>query len=137
MWIERAGSIRAHFTLTPPGRGSESSSRKESRMDSLVIDVEITPKRLDELIRWHGTDESDLPPEHTLKNLARDTVAALKELERSRAEIERLRAAMGRAFWCASAREVHAIVLGALGPPPETAPLVATSDAPAPSWKPS
>ncbi|HUN25542.1 MAG TPA: hypothetical protein VMU67_04480 [Steroidobacteraceae bacterium] len=106
-------------------------------MDSLVVDVEITVKRLDELIRWHGTDESDLPPEHTLKNLSRDTVAALRELERTRAELARLRAAMSRAFWAAGSDELHAIVLGALGPPPEGTAIVAASEPPVINWRPS
>ena len=105
-------------------------------MDTQVVDVEITLKRLDELIRWHGTDEGDLPPEHTLKNLARDTVAALRELQQTRAEVQRLRTAMARAFWAADPRETHAIVLGALGPPDENEPIVG-SQPPAPIWRPS
>ena len=84
-------------------------------MDS-PLNVQITPRRLDELMRWHGTDESDLPPAHTLQNLSRDTIAALVELKQSRDRIERLRAAMGRAFWAADARELHGILLEALGP---------------------
>ncbi len=87
-------------------------------MDSLVIDLEITPQRLGELMRWHGTDESNLPPAHTLQNLSRDTVAALCELQRHRESIEELRAAMGRAFWAADLREVRTALLEALGPPP-------------------
>lgn len=87
-------------------------------MDSPVIDVEITPRRLEELIRWHGTDESNLPPAHTLQNLSRDTVAALRKLERYRDSMEELRAAMGQAFWAANLREVRAVLLEALGPPP-------------------
>jgi hypothetical protein len=90
-------------------------------MDSSVIDVEITPRRLMELIRWHGTDERDLPPPHTLQNLSRDTVAALRKLQRYRESMEQLRAAMGRAFWATDAREVRAILLDALGPPPSEA----------------
>jgi hypothetical protein len=86
-------------------------------MDS-PLDEEVTPRRLEELLRWHGTDENNLPPAHTLQNLARDTVAALGELQRSRERIEALRAAMGRAFWAADARELHAVLLEALGPPP-------------------
>jgi hypothetical protein len=82
-------------------------------------EVEITPKRLDELIRWHGTDESALPPAHTLQHLSRDTVAALEELARDRETIVQLRAAMARAFWAADRRELNAILLDALGPPPE------------------
>jgi hypothetical protein len=74
--------------------------------------------RIDELMRWHGTDESNLPPAATLKNLSRDTVAALRELQEARATIAELRAAMGRAFWASEFREVHAILLRALGPPP-------------------
>ena len=90
-------------------------------MDGSVIDVEITPRRLVELIRWHGTDESNLPPAHTLQNLSRDTVAALGKLQRYRDSMERVRAAMGRAFWATDPREVRAILLDALGPPPSEA----------------
>jgi hypothetical protein len=89
------------------------------RMDSSLIDVELTPRRLMELIRWHGTDESDLPAPHTLQNLSRDTVAALRELQRYRESMEQLRAAMGQAFWATDLRELHAILLEALGPPPQ------------------
>lgn len=88
-------------------------------MEDDLPGVEITPKRLDELIRWHGTDESALPPAHTLQNLSRDTVAALQELAHDRETIARLRAAMARAFWAAERRELNAILLEALGPPPE------------------
>ncbi len=87
-------------------------------MDCPLI-AEITPRRLEELVRWHGTDESNLPPAHTLQNLSRDTVAALIELRRSRERIEQLRIEMGRAFWAEDLRELHAILLRALGPPPE------------------
>jgi hypothetical protein len=90
-------------------------------MDGPLIDVEITPRRLIELIRWHGTDESDLPPAHTLQNLSRDTVAALRELQHHRESMEQLRAALGRAFWATDLREVRAILLEALGPPPAEA----------------
>ncbi len=100
-------------------------------MDS-PLDVEITARRLDELMRWHGTDESNLPPAHTLQNLSRDTVAALKELQRSREGIERLRAAMGRAFWAEDSSELHAILLGALGPPPMAPGDWQVDDAPGP-----
>jgi hypothetical protein len=93
-------------------------------MDSPVIDVEITPARLMELIRWHGTDESDLPPDHTLQNLSRDTVAALRQLQHYRESLEQLRTAMGVAFWATDLREVRAMLLDALGPPPaEPSPL--------------
>jgi hypothetical protein len=91
-------------------------------MDSPVIDLEITPQRLVELIRWHGTDESNLPPEHTLQNLSRDTVAALRKLQHYQDSLEQLRAAMGEAFWAADLREVRAILLDALGPPPAELP---------------
>ncbi len=84
--------------------------------------VEITPRRLEELMRWHGTDESHLPPAHTLQNLSRDTVAALIELWRSRERIEQLRREMGRAFWAEDLSELHAVLLRALGPPPEGPP---------------
>ena len=49
-------------------------------MDSFVGDVALTAERIDELIRWHGTDEGSLPPAHTLAHLGRDTVAAMHEL---------------------------------------------------------
>ena len=91
---------------------------------------QITPGRLEELVRWHGTDESNLPPAHTLRNLSRDTIAALEELRRARERIERLRAAMGRAFWAADARELHTILLEALGPPPGARDDAAVPDHP-------
>lgn len=81
--------------------------------------VQIDDTRLDQLMRWHGTDERNLPPAHTLQNLSRDTVTALAELKEARETIEALRAAMGRAFWATEFREVHAILLAALGPPPD------------------
>jgi hypothetical protein len=74
--------------------------------------------RLDQMRRWHGTDETNLPPAGTLKNLARDTVAAIEELRRARATIAALRAAMGEAFWVTDFRTLHEILLTALGPPP-------------------
>jgi hypothetical protein len=79
----------------------------------------MDPIRLDQLMRWHGTDEHNLPPAHTLQNLSRDTVAALEELRRARETIADLRAAMGRAFWATRFRDVHEILLTALGPPPD------------------
>ena len=79
----------------------------------------IDDSRLDQLMRWHGTDETNLPPAHTLQNLARDTVAALAELQEARATVDSLRAAMGQAFWATEFRDVHAILLAALGPPPD------------------
>jgi hypothetical protein len=82
-------------------------------------ELHIDNNRLDQLMRWHGTDESNLPPAHTLQNLSRDTIAALGQLREARASIEQLRAAMGRAFWATEFREIHAILLEALGPPPE------------------
>lgn len=78
--------------------------------------------RLDQLMRWHGTDERNLPPAHTLQNLARDTVLALSELHHARETIAALRAAMGQAFWATQFRDVHAILLAALGPPPDDTP---------------
>ena len=91
----------------------------------------LTDLRLDQLMRWHGTDETNLPPAHTLQNLSRDTIAALEELRRARANIAGLRAAMGRAFWATDFRELHAILLEALGPPPPE------DDAPGPESPPS
>ena len=79
----------------------------------------VDDTRVDQLMRWHGTDETDLPPAHTLQNLSRDTIAALTELQEARQTIQQLRAAMGRAFWATEFRDVHAILLDALGPPPD------------------
>jgi hypothetical protein len=81
--------------------------------------LQLDDVRLDQMMRWHGTDETHLPPAHTLQNLSRDTIAALAELRQARATIAQLRAAMGRAFWATEFREVHAILLEALGPPPD------------------
>jgi hypothetical protein len=75
-------------------------------------------ERLDQMMRWHGSDETNLPPADTLKNLSRDTVAALAELRDARTRIAELRSAMGRAFWATSFTAVHEILLRALGPPP-------------------
>jgi len=109
-------------------RSGGSAPHEEYRMNSNMDvgatenraqEVEITSKRIEELIRWHGTDESALPPAHTLQNLSRDTVAALRELAREREMTARLRAAMSQAFWAADRRELTAILLEALGPPPE------------------
>ena len=80
--------------------------------------IEITDERLDQLMRWHGTDESNLPPPETLKNLSRDTVAALHQLQDARHAVTRLRAAMSRAFWAKDTREANRILLKALAPPP-------------------
>jgi hypothetical protein len=80
--------------------------------------VHIDDGRLEQLMLWHGTDESNLPPAHTLQNLSRDTIAALDQLREARRTIQMLRAAMGRAFWATDFRELHAILLEALGPPP-------------------
>ena len=85
-------------------------------------DLRIDETRLEQLMLWHGTDESHLPPANTLQNLSRDTLAALGELREARATLEHLRAAMGRAFWATEFREVHAILLDALGPPPDEYP---------------
>jgi hypothetical protein len=87
-------------------------------MDMQVVELDLSPRRLAELIRWHGTDEDNLPPAHTLQNLSRDTVAALRELQHSRERLESLRAALGELFWMEDRREIHARVLSALGPPP-------------------
>jgi len=88
-------------------------------MDTEASNLEITSKRLDELMRWHGKDESALPPAHTLQNLSRDTIAALRQLQQSRLTIECLRTALGRAFWAKSSSELRITLLEALGPPPE------------------
>jgi hypothetical protein len=90
-----------------------------SPMADEALTIRIDDVRLDQLMRWHGTDEVHLPPAHTLQNLSRDTIAALEELKQARETITGLRAAMGRAFWATEFRDVHAILLGALGPPPD------------------
>jgi hypothetical protein len=87
--------------------------------DEHAPSVHVDDTRLDQLMRWHGTDETNLPPAHTLQNLSRDTIAALAELREARQTIQQLRAAMGRAFWATDFRSLHAILLEALGPPPE------------------
>jgi hypothetical protein len=79
----------------------------------------LNDTRIDQLMRWHGTDETNLPPADTLLHLSRDTLAALQELRAARAQIASLRAAMGRAFWATDFRRVHGILLEALGPPPD------------------
>jgi hypothetical protein len=84
--------------------------------------IRIDDVRLDQLVRWHGKDEVSLPPAHTLQNLSRDTIAALEELKQARETLAGLRAAMGRAFWATEFRDVHAILLAALGPPPDDLP---------------
>jgi hypothetical protein len=84
--------------------------------------LHIDNERLDQLMRWHGTDEANLPPAHTLQNLSRDTIAALHQLKEARQTIEELRAAMGQAFWATDFRVLHAILLEALGPPPGERP---------------
>jgi hypothetical protein len=91
-------------------------------MFSASPDEPLDDTRLDHMMRWHGTDETNLPPADTLKNLSRDTVAALAELRAARAQIAGLRAAMGEAFWATTFRSVHEILLTALGPPPEDPP---------------
>ena len=95
-----------------PQRLSVTSAPKPVRLGAL------NDTRIDQLMRWHGTDESNLPPADTLRYLSRDTLAALHELREARATITALRAAMGRAFWATEFRQVHAILLQALGPPP-------------------
>lgn len=84
--------------------------------------LHIDNQRLDQLMRWHGTDENNLPPAHTLQNLSRDTIAALIQLKEARETIEQLRAAMGQAFWATDFRVLHALLLEALGPPPDHDP---------------
>jgi hypothetical protein len=107
-------------------------------MDMQVLNVDLSPRRLDELARWHGTDESNLPPPHTLQNLSRDTVAALHELAQCRERLQQLRAALGRVFWAENLRELHQLVLAAVGPPPpeETAELQAADLSDSPSADP-
>jgi hypothetical protein len=81
------------------------------RVNMQVVDSNLSDERLDQLIRWHGTDESNLPHPDTLKHLARDTVAAIRELASAREKILELRSAMGRAFCAPDMRRVHEILL--------------------------
>jgi len=98
-------------------------------MDMQVVDVEISARRLEELIRWHGTDETNLPPAHTLENLSRDTVAALRALQQLRDSVQELRTTMSRAFWAEDLRQVRTILLRGLGPPPGLALEAETDEA--------
>ena len=68
------------LTLGPMATDEHTSGRAFAR--------DIDDNRLDQLMRWHGTDESNLPPAHTLQNLSRDTLAALAELREARGTIE-------------------------------------------------
>ena len=104
------------LTLGPMAASEHTAQRAPERV------FRIDEHRLEQLMLWHGTDESNLPPAHTLQNLSRDTLAALAELREARETIGQLRAAMGRAFWATEFRELHAILLEALGPPPEGDP---------------
>jgi hypothetical protein len=104
------------LTLGPMATDEHTAQRAPARAMS------IDDERLDQLMRWHGTDESNLPPAHTLQNLSRDTIAALAELQDTRETVRQLRAAMGRAFWATEFRDLHAILLEALGPPPDEDP---------------
>ena len=104
---------QAGLTLGPMGTDEHTTGRAQAP------DLRIDDERLGQLMRWHGTDETDLPPARTLQNLSRDTIAALSQLREARATIEHLRAAMGQAFWATEFRDIHAILLEALGPPPE------------------
>ncbi|HTY49464.1 MAG TPA: hypothetical protein VMB48_07220 [Steroidobacteraceae bacterium] len=95
----------------------------------------LSAQRLHELMRWHGTDERDLPPAHTLANLSRDTIAALAELVAARRRITELRAALAEVFWAGNVA-AQEIALRALGPPPDPpAPAQPLPDAVA--WEPS
>jgi hypothetical protein len=105
----------------------ERSSAASGLDDPAALEAPVAPTGLDDLrlehmMRWHGTDETHLPPADTLKNLSRDTIAALHELRAARATIGELRAAMGRAFWATDFRTLHDILLRALGPPPNERP---------------
>jgi hypothetical protein len=107
---------QAGLTLGPVATDEHTARRAPA--PALRIDDE----RIGQLMLWHGTDETHLPPAHTLQNLSRDTIAALTELREARETIGQLRAAMGRAFWATEFRDLHAILLEALGPPPDEPP---------------
>ena len=95
----------------------------------------LSAQRLHELTRWHGTDEGNLPPAHTLANLSRDTIAALAELIAARRQVAELRAALAEVFWAGNVA-AQEIALRALGPPPE-APVSVLQLPDAVEWKPS
>lgn len=97
--------------------------------------MQLTSQRLQELMRWHGKDEGNLPAAETLVNLSRDTVAALVQLQQARVQIAGLRAALSQSFWSCESSAVRAAVLTALGPPP---PPVGDAQVapPPPRWAP-
>jgi len=81
--------------------------------------VQLSAQRVWELMLWHGQDESNLPPAETLRNLSRDTVAALGQLQQMRSQMDALRASLSQVFWICDSSEVRRALLGALGAPPE------------------
>jgi hypothetical protein len=98
-------------------------------------EVQLSAQRLQELMLWHGKDEGNLPPAATLVNLSRDTIAALGQLQRWRAEAFALRATLAHIFWSSDSSTIRRTVLDALGAPPEAEATV--PPAAAVSWAPS
>jgi hypothetical protein len=121
--VERGAGVVVDMQVNPVGLtlGPMAANEYTARRAPGSV-LRIDEERLEQLMLWHGTDESSLPPAHTLQNLSRDTLAALAELRAARETIAQLRAAMGQAFWATEFRELHAILLEALGPPPEGDP---------------
>jgi|HubBroStandDraft_2_1064218.scaffolds.fasta_scaffold398680_2 hypothetical protein len=89
-------------------------------MDLRDAEVQLSGQRLQELMLWHGKDEGNLPPAATLVNLSRDTIAALVELQQTRAQLAELRAALAQVFWTCDSSEIRVALLAALGAPPDT-----------------
>lgn len=87
------------------------------------VEVQLSAQRLRELMLWHGKDERNLPPEATLVNLSRDTIAALSQLQHLRTELAALRAGLAQLFWTCDSSAIRATLLAALGAPPPGEPV--------------
>jgi hypothetical protein len=85
--------------------------------------VPLSAQRLQELMRWHGKDEGNLPPAATLVNLSRDTIAALTQLQQLRIELAQMRAALAQLFWSCESSELRSALLVTLGEPPDSSAL--------------
>jgi hypothetical protein len=96
-------------------------------------EVQLSAQRLRELMLWHGKDEGNLPPAATLVHLSRDTIAALSQLQSARTELVELRSALSRLFWSCDSSSIRAVLLTALGPPPE--PSALTVELPLVTWQ--
>ncbi|HEY6457714.1 MAG TPA: hypothetical protein VIY90_20755 [Steroidobacteraceae bacterium] len=86
-------------------------------------EVQLSAQRLRELMLWHGKDEGNLPAAATLVNLSRDTIAALTQLQHTRAELAALRADLAQLFWTCDSSAIRVTLLTALGAPPAAEPV--------------